>query len=169
MLTLDPAQSSVKWKLGAFLHTVNGTFAMKRGTISFDSSAAGKAEGEVILDLTSGRSGEAARDANMQRDVLQTQTYPDAVFTVDRVSGHFIDNGPSQLDAHGQLRIHGASHELTLRIDVVDSGTQLTARSQFTVPYVAWGMKNPSTFLLHVNDHVELNVNAVGTSMMSDR
>ena len=26
------------------------------------------------------------------------------------------------------------------------------------MPYVAWGMKNPSTFLLRVNDNVQIDI-----------
>jgi len=162
-LTLDPAQSTVKWKLGALLHTVNGTFALKRGAISFDSSKGERAEGDVVLDLTSGQSGDAARDSHMKNDVLQTQEYPSAIFTADGVTGNLVGNGTSQLDVHGILLIHGGRHEMTLHVEVVDKGGQLTAHTQFVVPYVAWGMKDPSTFILRVNNHVDLDITAVVT------
>ena len=34
--------------------------------------------------------------------------------------------------------------------------------TNFVIPYVQWGMKNPSNFLLKVNDKVEIRVQAVG-------
>jgi len=159
-LTLDPAQSTVNWKLGAFLHTVDGTFTLQRGTISFDPSEGEKAAGDVRIDLTSGRSGNPARDRHMQNDVLQTQAYPSAVFTADRVAGHFVGTGTSELDVHGVLLIHGGRHEMTLHVAVAPKAGQLTAHTQFTVPYVAWGMKDPSTFILRVNDHVDIDITA---------
>ena len=159
-LTLDPAQSTVNWKLGAFLHTVDGTFTLQRGTISFDPSEGEKAAGDVLIDLTSGRSGNPARDRHMQNDVLQTQAYPSAVFTADRVAGHFVSTGTSELDVHGVLLIHGGRHEMTLHVAVAPKAGQLTAHTQFTVPYVAWGMKDPSTFILRVNDHVDIDITA---------
>jgi hypothetical protein len=39
---------------------------------------------------------------------------------------------------------------------------QLEADTQFPVPYPKWGMKNPSTFLLHVADTVQIHIHAVG-------
>src|SRR6266851_7213892 len=72
-LNLDPTQSTVGFTLGAFLHTVKGTFALKQGTITFDS-ATGQAGGNVVIDLASGQSGDAKRDANMRNNVLQVQT-----------------------------------------------------------------------------------------------
>jgi hypothetical protein len=36
------------------------------------------------------------------------------------------------------------------------------ARTHITIPYIAWGLKNPSTFLLHVSDQVEVDIAAVG-------
>ena len=42
------------------------------------------------------------------------------------------------------------------------SQQEITASGKFIVPYVQWGMKNPSTFLLKVNDKVEIDLTAVG-------
>jgi hypothetical protein len=46
----------VEYKLGAVLHTVEGTFALKRGHFSFDPES-GRAAGELVVDATSGQSG----------------------------------------------------------------------------------------------------------------
>jgi hypothetical protein len=37
---------------------------------------------------------------------------------------------------------------------------KLTADISFTVPYVNWGMKDPSNFLLKVQDFVEIEIEA---------
>jgi hypothetical protein len=42
-------------------------------------------------------------------------------------------------------------------------GDHWTANVHFTVPYAKWGMKNPSTLFLKVNDTVEIDLSAAGS------
>jgi hypothetical protein len=53
---LDPARTVVKFTLHDVLHTVYGTFNIKRGRMTFDP-AIGKATGEIVVDVTTGASG----------------------------------------------------------------------------------------------------------------
>jgi len=158
---LDPAQTEVKFTLGDVLHTVHGNFNLRSGTIEFDP-ATGKAGGAVIVDLTSGSSGSGARDRRMQKDILESQRYPEAVFAPDRVDGQFAPALPVQLQVHGLFKIHGAEHEITLPIEVQMKDGAITAATHFIVPYVQWGMKNPSNFLLRVNDKVSIDIRTTG-------
>ena len=48
-LQVDPARTSVSFTLGDVLHTVRGTFQLKRGALQLDSSA-GKLTGEIVVD-----------------------------------------------------------------------------------------------------------------------
>jgi hypothetical protein len=43
------------------------------------------------------------------------------------------------------------------------SADHWAATVHFTVPYAKWGMKNPSTLFLRVNDSVEIDLMAAGT------
>jgi hypothetical protein len=36
------------------------------------------------------------------------------------------------------------------------------AAARFPIPYVKWGLKNPSTFVLHVSQTVEIDIQASG-------
>lgn len=157
---LDPAHTEIKFTLHDPLHTVHGTFQLKSGNIQFDPET-GKASGEMVIDMTSGASGNGLRDKRMQKDILESPKYPEAVFTPDRVEGRMAGQGASEIDVHGIFCIHGGNHELTLHLQVQPDGGQYVASTHFTIPYVQWGMKNPSNFLLKVDDKVELDVRAV--------
>ncbi len=61
MLALDPGQTHVEFMLSDILHTVHGSFKLKRGTIRYDF-ANGDAAGEIVIDAQSGESGSQARD-----------------------------------------------------------------------------------------------------------
>lgn len=156
-LQFDPAQTEIKWTLAGNVHTVHGTFKLKRGTLRFDPTT-GKASGEIVVDALSGESGSGARDKKMHKDVLQTAQFAEAVFTPDRFDGQLSPDAPSKLSFHGALKLHGADHELTLETQVEPKAPAYAATAKFSVPYVKWGMKNPSFFAFKVADTVEVEI-----------
>ncbi len=160
-LRLDPEKTTVRFTLEATLHTVHGTFGLKNGVIRFNP-ATGAANGAVVVDATSGESGNQRRDRNMHRDLLMSERYPEITFTPTRVAGAVQPQGESSVQVEGVLRLQGSDHPITLPFKVQASERELRATTQFTVPYVAWGLKNPSTFFLHVADKVELSIAASG-------
>jgi polyisoprenoid-binding protein YceI len=158
-LDLDPAKTDIQFTLHDVLHTVHGTFRLKRGSVQYDPDS-GKISGAIVVDLPTGASGNATRDRRMQKEVLESQRYPEATFTPDRVDGKLAPEGPSQIDVHGVFNIHGADHELMLHFQVERAAGQYTASTHFTIPYVQWGMKDPSNFLLKVDKTVDMDIQA---------
>ena len=158
---LDPAHTEIHFTLSDVLHTVHGTFQLKSGLIRFDP-ATGNASGDVVVDVASGASGSAARDRKMHKDVLESVRYPEAVFSPDRVEGHIVQDGTAGVQVHGLFKIHGTAHEITFQAQVQTKGDQLTATLHSEIPYVKWGMKNPSTLFLKVSDKVQLDIHATG-------
>jgi polyisoprenoid-binding protein YceI len=161
LLQLDPAGSGADISLTGNLHTVHGTFLLKRGTIHFDP-ATGKASGEVVFDATSGKTGNNSRDHKMHKDVIESGRYPEIVFCPDHADGQLAASGVSTLQVHGMFAIHGAEHEVTFPVEISFSGSAWTAKASFEVPYVRWGMKNPSKLFLRVDDVVEVQFHASG-------
>ena len=161
---LDPAKTEINFTLHDPLHTVHGTFKLKRGSIHFDP-ATGKAGGEIVIDVASGASGNGSRDKRMHKEILESAKFPEAVFTPDSVKGRLETEGESQLDVHGGFKIHGADHEMTLQF-LVDAlgGGQYKATSHFSIPYVEWGIKDPSNFLLKVDKQVLMEIKAAAST-----
>lgn len=158
---LDPAQTSVKFTLGDVLHTVRGTFKLKHGTLQVEP--AGKIAGEIVVDATSGESGNSFRDRKMHKEVLESDRYPEIAFRPDRVEGSVANAGKSSVQVHGTFSIHGVDREITVPAQVEIAGDHWTATAHFTVPYQKWGMKNPSTLFLRVTDSVEIDLAAAGS------
>ncbi len=156
-LDIDPATTKVQWTLGDVLHTVKGTFRLKKGDLWFDPDT-GKAGGLLVVDATSGESGSSARDGRMHKNVLESAKYPEITFAPDRVDGKVAKGTDSEVQLHGMFTIHGAAHEITLKAKTHWEAQKLTATLAFNVPYVKWGMKDPSTFILKVKDFVEIDV-----------
>jgi polyisoprenoid-binding protein YceI len=160
-LQLDPAASSIHFSLSASLHTVHGSFQLKSGSIHFDP-ASGKASGIITADATTGDTGNKSRDRKMHSQVLESQKYPEIAFVPSKVSGSVAMQGDSAVQLEGIFRLHGDEHTLVLTVPVQISGNTVTASTRFTIPYVAWGLKNPSTFLLRVSDKVDVEVTITG-------
>jgi hypothetical protein len=62
----------------------------------------------------------------------------------------------------GTFRIHGADHPLALNLQVQINGQTAIVETHFSVPYVQWGMRDPSTFVLRVEKEVNVEVTAKG-------
>ena len=159
---LDPASSSVEFTLGASLHTVHGTFKLKSGEIHFDPSK-GSASGAIVVDALSGESGNEGRDKKMHREILESPKFSEVVFVPIHIEGTVAPQGTSQVAVSGIMKLHGQDHEMILNF-ALQPGTsgQEQATTRFSVPYVKWGLKNPSTFILRVSDSVDIDVHASG-------
>ncbi len=161
VIELDPAQTRIEFTLGALLHTVHGAFRLKQGTIRFDP-ATGKASGAIVVDATSGNSGNESRDNKMHQSIIESLRFPEIVFTPDSVAGALTGPGPWKVKVHGSFNIHGVEHEMALPVEAQVGPDRFTATMLFAIPYVSWGMKNPSTFLLRVDQQVGIEIHAAG-------
>ena len=167
VLRCDPAQTTAaNFTLGDVLHTVKGTFDLKRGELHFEP-ASGKLTGEIVFDSTTGRSGNQSRDRKMHKEVLESARYPEIAFRPDREDGKVAPSGTSTVQVHGMFQIHGAEHEITVPVEVKLEADHWSASAHFPVPYAKWGMKNPSVLFLRVGDSVDIDLHAAG-SLTSD-
>ena len=161
IVQLDPAQTKIEFSLSGNFHTVHGKFALKSSTIHFDPSS-GKISGSIIVDATSGDSGNSGRDKKMHREILESAKFPDIVFTPRQITGTVAADGASKVEVAGKFRLHGQDHDVTLPVDVTIDGRNLQIATHLEIPYVQWGLKNPSNFLLRVSDKVDIEIEATG-------
>ena len=166
-LNFVPAQTTVNFTLADVLHTVHGSFKLKAGQIHFapDTNAI---SGEIVVDATSGNSDSTSRDGKMHKDILESARYSEVTFRPDRVEGKVVVPGTSQVQVHGMFGIHGAEHEITVpaQVELVSDHWSLTVH--FAVPYVKWGMRDPSTFILRVGKTVDIDLHALGPNPWID-
>ena len=157
----DPARSGAGITLTGNFHTVEGSFALKRGTIRYNP-ATGKASGEIVFDATSGKTGNDGRDGKMHKSVIESARFPEIAFRPARAEGTLAASGDSTLQVHGMFSIHGAEHEITVPVEVHLDGDTWTAKAAFQIPYASWGMKNPSVLFLRVANFVDVQFHAAG-------
>jgi polyisoprenoid-binding protein YceI len=165
-LQFDPSKTTIAFTLGDILHTIHGSFQLKSGDVQYKITAK-SVSGNLIVDATSGQSGNRSRDHKMHKEILESARFPEIDFHPDRVEGNVGPLGTSTIQVHGMFSIHGSDHELTMPVRVEVFPDHWTADTHFTVPYVKWGIKNPSTFVLRVSESVEIDVHASGANPSS--
>jgi polyisoprenoid-binding protein YceI len=157
VLRVDPEESSVTFRLRATLHTVNGSFAVRATALRFDADS-GILAGEIVVDAASGETGNGKRDRKMHAKVLESGAHPGIVFRLGSFTGKLEPPSRSRIEVSGVLELRGDSHDLTVPVEVSFEGTTVRAESSFTVPYVDWGLPDPSSFLLRVRKTVDVQV-----------
>lgn len=159
----DPAATQIRFRVGSVLRDVHGTFQLKGGALAIDPNST-LAQGELLVDATTGKIANPPKDRQMHEDVLETQRYPSIFFHVEHLRGQVPKgDGSSDVIAEGMLNIHGADHPFQMKVHLVRQGDSLTATTRFTVPYVEWGMKNPRGTFLHFSKTADVDVSAKGT------
>src|SRR5581483_7562262 len=78
-LEFTPANTSVDFTLGDILHTVHGSCRLKQGQINYDFATAA-VRGQLVIDATSGQSGNRSRDHKMHNEILESAKYPEITF-----------------------------------------------------------------------------------------
>lgn len=166
-LVLDPGASKLSWSVDSTLHMVHGTFAFKNGMIHFDPEN-GKADGEIVVLTASGESGNSARDERMHKEILETNKFPDAIFRPLQIEGKMTTSGSFDVKLQGSIRLHGSEHELSVPVHAEIVGDRWKGNTRFEVPYVEWGIKDPSNWLLKVKPIVHVELEMAGSSRVGD-
>ncbi|MBZ0113025.1 MAG: YceI family protein, partial [Thermoanaerobaculia bacterium] len=148
-LTLDPEATEVTFELGATGHDVEGSLYLRSGELTLDFEG-GTASGEITIDAVRTETGNEKRDRDMHEKVLESSLFPVFVFSASGLRGALATEGPSSIQLIGSISIHGEDHPLTLPVTVHEEAGQLIANATFDIPYVEWGMKDPSIFVLRV-------------------
>ena len=161
-LTLDPAQSKVHFIVPTTLHTVHGTFDVTRGSLNFDPGS-GTATGQIVVNAKSGQSGNNSRDSRMHKEILETSRFPEAVFRPTQIEGVVSSAGACEIKVHGAFSVHGSDHDVIALVHAELAGQTWRGTATFDVPYVQWGIKDPSNFLLKVNHVVSVEIEMAGS------
>lgn len=160
-LRLDPEATEIRFEVGATLHTVRGRFALEEGTLRFDP-ATGDVSGEVVVDARSGDTGIDRRDRTMHRDLLDSERHPHMILRPQRLRD--VRRGPDSLDAtlEAELVLRGEAHRLAFPVHGRREKGRGVVEGSFRVPYVAWGLPDPDTLVLRVDDVLDVSFRAAG-------
>jgi polyisoprenoid-binding protein YceI len=159
---VNPDASEVKMTLKTTHELVNGVFHVQSGSVEFDRGTP-KMSGLIAVAAGSGKTGNGSRDKKMYKDILKVEQYATVSFEPKAYAGVIATSGDSTIQATGIFTLLGTPHEITVPMQVHLDGAGATAKAHFVVPYIQWGLKDPS-FLIWKADHdVAIDLNLVGT------
>jgi hypothetical protein len=161
-IELDPASTSITFRLKATMHSVHGKAKTTSGSLTLDIDS-GDMTGEVVVDAVSAETGNKKRDKKMHTKVLRSADHSRIVLRPHRIDGNLAHAGVSDVTLFGEMELLGQSHEIhiPLHVEIIDG--RFTASTEFRIPYVEWGLDDPSTFVLRVAKVVQVTVFAEGT------
>jgi len=158
---VSPESSEVSFTLGGSDHGIHGTFHVQSGSVDFDR-ADPKISGSVVVAAGSGKTGNDSRDKKMTNEVLDATHFVDVSFAPQSYQGTISPAGESTIQVTGTFTLHGVAHQLTVPMQIHIDGANCTAKTRFIVPYVKWGLKDPSVFILKVAKEVDVDLTLVG-------
>jgi polyisoprenoid-binding protein YceI len=161
-LRLDPSSTQISFTLEGTLHDVHGSLFLDHGEVRFDMET-GQVSGEIVLDALRTVSGNAKRDKKMHKKVLESQTFPEIRFSATRIEGRLPTTGTETVTLHGKISIHGDDHDSILVAQISRDGDRLHATLNLSVPFVEWGMVDPSFLFFRVAKVVEVSIEMDGT------
>jgi hypothetical protein len=159
---VSPDASEVKITLNTTHEVVNGVFHVQSGSVEFDRSAP-KMSGSIVVAAGSGKTGNDSRDKKMNKDILKVNQYATVSFEPNSYSGVIAASGDSIIQVKGIFTLLGTPHEITIPMQVHLDGASATAKAHFVVPYVQWGLKNPSFLIWKADNDVAIDLSLVGT------
>lgn len=158
-LDLDPAKTTITYSLDGWPHNTQGTFKLKRGVVEIDPST-GKMTGTITVDAASGDSGHSIRDGEMKSSILEVDRFPEISFVPRQVLSHGDPQKTFPVKVAGLMLLHGGQHTLTIDATVKREENNVTIHSNFPVPFVEWGLRDPSLLMFKVSKQIIVDVTA---------
>jgi polyisoprenoid-binding protein YceI len=118
--------------------------------------------GSVVVLAGSGKTGNDSRDKKMNKDILKVEQYATVSFEPKTYTGTIALSGDSNIQVTGIFTLLGTPHQITVPILVHLEGTTATGTAHFVVPYIQWGLKNPSFLIWKADDDVAIDLSLAG-------
>jgi polyisoprenoid-binding protein YceI len=160
-IILDPEVTQVSFVLQATGHQVRGDLKLLAGELRLEPEDA-RLVGEIVLDATSAETGNKKRDRAMHRKVLESEGNPRIVLRPERFEGDLGTSGHSVINLFGTISLCGDEHPLAIEVTVEIDGDRFSAESAFSIPYVEWGLRDPSVLFIRVAKSVAVTVRTEG-------
>ncbi len=106
---------------------------------------------EMTADLSTLQSDDDRRDGQLQRQALETGTFPTATFTLTEqidLAAVPADSELISVTATGDLTLHGQTKTVQIPLEARLSGNVVTVTGSLEIVFADYGMEKPTSFLV---------------------
>ena len=131
---------------------VSGEMVIESGTLT---------SGEVTVDLTNIVTDRDVRDVNVRRKILNTDTYPEAYFTLTEpadVSSLPEDGTTGTVKLTGDLTIRGVTNEITQEFTVLRTGDHVIVHADIPFNRLDYGVETPDFIAAKIAEEGQINI-----------
>ena len=114
---IDPARSTIAFKVRHMLGTAQGKFSKFSGTIIVDREHPEQSSVVVRIQTASLDTGIAKRDEHLRESLFNVEKYPEITFKSRRVK----QTGANSGQIVGDFTMHGITREITLNMQLVSN------------------------------------------------
>ena len=179
--TIGDDRNVFSFESKAPLETIIGRTSKVTGKISVNpSDISSGAMAEFVVHLASITTGIGLRDQHMREGYLETDMYPTATLTLDKLTkvskNKLEDMQAVRVDADATLELHGVKRRVILKdvkvtffkesedTQALLPGNLLRIEGGFTVKLGDYNLKRPQVAFLKVSEDIKISVSLFGSS-----
>ncbi|AKK08744.1 YceI family protein [Corynebacterium testudinoris] len=117
--------------------------------------------GSITVDMAKVSSDNERRDINVRNKILNTDTYPNAVFTITEpadLSAVPDDGSVMPITLTGDLEVRGESRPLIHEFDVLRDGDRIIVAGDVRINRHDYGVESPEFVAAKIDEEGELNI-----------
>lgn len=155
------AKNRIEFHSKATLESFSGKSRNFSAQFEVDAAQLGRSTGTVKVDLRTLDTGIDLRNKHMRENHLHTDSFPEAIFVLDSVTGagSLAGVGLTQITVHGKMTIHGVTKPLAVPASLTpaDAGA-LRLQTEFPLKITDFGIPRPEFLFLKLAEDVRILV-----------
>ncbi|HEY8210151.1 MAG TPA: YceI family protein, partial [Myxococcaceae bacterium] len=155
------AHGKVRFNVEGPLDDVPGETRELGGHLELDPQDWVSGKARVVVSLETLHTGIDQRDADMREQFLQTERYPRALLSIDRLerpSTAALTPGNSvQGDASGSFELHGVRRSVRIPVKLtMEQDGRIWVAGSFEVPFADYNIQRPSRLFLKLGESADV-------------
>ncbi len=157
---------AVRFKVEGPIDDVNGETKQLSGSLELDPANLAATRGVVAVDLSLLRTGIDERDRDMRVEFLQTNRFPFALLSlekIDRPTAAALEPDKTvEGEAVGSFEVHGVRRQLKFNVKLaMTADRRVRASGAFEVPFADYNITRPQRLFLKLGEVADVTFEAV--------